>query len=160
MSAKDSKDLEYESFDDLESEVQIGEGKEGEIPEGKKLSGSALIEKVQEYFYGDEDLAKLFENFVSEKSSCVDLDSTEYKLDYTSAYEEYKGLFEHKIGGYIENFLGVSVEDFYLALQSKSIEDEWSNEAIFAQILIGVTDFDVFMQMMREGKKGNRVSHK
>ena len=33
-------------------------------------------------------------------------------------------------------------------------------QAIFGQILIGVTDFDVFMQMMREGKKGNRVSHK
>ena len=147
-----------------------GEGKEdseraeskddkGDVPV-PKLSGSALIEKVQEYFYGDEDLAKLFESFVEEKSSCVDLDSTEFKLEYTAAYEEYKALFELKIGGYIERVLGATIEEFYSAIQLKSLEDEWGNEAIFAQILIGVTEFDVFMQMMREGKKGNKVSHK
>ena len=160
------------SAKDEESEVggDRAEGKEdsgraeskddkGDVPV-PKLSGSALIEKVQEYFYGDEDLAKLFESFVAEKSSCVDLDSTEFKLEYTAAYEEYKALFELKIGGYIERVLGATIEEFYSAIQLKSLEDEWGNEAIFAQILIGVTEFDVFMQMMREGKKGNKVSHK
>jgi len=29
-------------------------------------------------------------------------------------------------------------------------KDEYSNESIFAQILVAVTDFDVFMTMMRE----------
>ena len=30
-------------------------------------------------------------------------------------------------------------------------EDENSSEAIFGQILVSVTDFDVFMTMLREG---------
>jgi len=124
------------------------------------LKGQALILAVQEYFYDDDDLARLFERFVNDKCSVVDLDAEEHKLEYTAAYEEYKSLFELKIGGFIEDTLGVRVEDFYDALQAKTAEDEWSNEAIFGQILIAVTDFDVFMQMMREGKKGNKVSHK
>lgn len=162
MSAKEEEAREVaDRAEGKEDDAERAESKDdkGDVPE-PKLSGSALIEKVQEYFYGDEDLAKLFESFVAEKSSCVDLDSTEFKLEYTAAYEEYKALFELKIGGYIERVLGATIEDFYAAIQLKSIEDEWGNEAIFAQILIGVTEFDVFMQMMREGKKGNKVSHK
>ena len=161
MSAKDE---EPEVGGDRAEGKEVSERAESKDDKGDvpvpKLSGSALIEKVQEYFYGDEDLAKLFESFVAEKSSCVDLDSTEFKLEYTAAYEEYKALFELKIGGYIERVLGATIEEFYSAIQLKSLEDEWGNEAIFAQILIGVTEFDVFMQMMREGKKGNKVSHK
>jgi hypothetical protein len=161
MSAKDEESEVGGDRAEGKEDSERAESKDdkGDVPV-PKLSGSALIEKVQEYFYGDEDLAKLFESFVAEKSSCVDLDSTEFKLEYTAAYEEYKALFELKIGGYIERVLGATIEEFYSAIQLKSLEDEWGNEAIFAQILIGVTEFDVFMQMMREGKKGNKVSHK
>lgn len=45
-----------------------------------KLAGSALIDKVQEYFYGDDDLAHLFERFVAEHCDVVDLESTEFKV--------------------------------------------------------------------------------
>jgi|LauGreSuBDMM15SN_2_FD.fasta_scaffold423056_2 hypothetical protein len=161
MSAKDEESEVGGDRAEGKEDSERAESKDdkGDVPV-PKLSGSALIEKVQEYFYGDEDLAKLFESFVAGKSSCVDLDSTEFKLEYTAAYEEYKALFELKIGGYIERVLGATIEEFYSAIQLKSLEDEWGNEAIFAQILIGVTEFDVFMQMMREGKKGNKVSHK
>ena len=140
------------------SERQADAKDVGDVPQ-LKLRGQALVLKVQEYFYGDEGLARAFERFISEKSVVMDLDAEEYKLEYTAAYEEYKALFETMIGGYIES-LGVTVEDFYQALQAMSAEDEWSNEAIFALILSSVCDFDIFMTMMREGKKGNKVSHK
>jgi hypothetical protein len=160
MSAKaEGKDGGSGDNEEVEEQQQAPSEAKSVGPVGK-LTGGALINKVQEYFYGDEDLARLFERFISDRSSIVDLDSDEYKLEYTAAYEEYKALFELKIGGYIENTLGVSVEEFYAALEAKSSEDEWGNEAIFAQILVGVTDFDVFAQMLREGKKGNKVSHK
>ena len=44
-----------------------------------------------------------------------------------------------------------TVEIFYEALEKKMREDENSSEAIFGQILVSVTDFDVFMTMLREG---------
>ena len=54
-----------------------------------------------------------------------------------------------------ETFLYQSVlksnsREFYLALKYFMDKDEYSNESIFAQILVAVTDFDVFMTMMRE----------
>ena len=157
---KSSGEEDWKEGEEPGYEVEKRQESKEEGKEGKGLSGQALVLRVQEYFYGDDELSLLFERFIADKSSCVDLDSEEYKLDYTAVYEEFKALFELKLSSFIEDTLGVSVEDFYEALQAKSREDEWGMEAVFAQILVGVTDFDVFMQMMREGKKGNKVSHK
>ena len=74
----------------------------------------------------------------------------EYKLEYTEAFQEYKDLFEKEIEGYIVGNLKCSLQRFYMALQNKTDEHDDSNEAIFAQILLSVTEFDVFMTMMRE----------
>ena len=114
------------------------------------LSGAEVVEKVSEYFYMDEDLAVCFESFVDSNSHIFDLTSPEYKLDYTRVFNQYKDLFEEKIGGYIISGLGSSIEVFYEALESKTKEDENSTEAIFGQILASVTDFDVFATMLRE----------
>lgn len=114
------------------------------------LTGAEVVEKVSEYFYMDEDLAACFESFVDENAHIFDLTSPEYKLDYTRVFNQYKDLFEEKIGGYIITGLGSSIEVFYEALESKTKEDANSTEAIFGQILASVTDFDVFATMLRE----------
>ena len=44
----------------------------------------------------------------------------------------------------------ITPRKFYLALKHFRDKDECSNESIFAQILVAVTDFDVFMTMMKE----------
>jgi hypothetical protein len=54
---------------------------------------------------------------------------------------------------FIEKQLGVSIQDVYKALKKKVDGDENSMEAFFAQILIAVTDFDVFMNMMRDSAR-------
>jgi hypothetical protein len=36
-----------------------------------QLTGEQLIEKVQEYFYGSEKLAHMFENFIKDGEWCV-----------------------------------------------------------------------------------------
>ena len=114
------------------------------------LSGAEVVEKVSEYFYMDEELGECFESFVDSRAHAYDLTSPEMKLEYTQIYNEYKDLFEEKIGGYIINGLGSSIEVFYEALQAKTNEDENSSEAIFGQILACVTDFDIFATMLRE----------
>ena len=114
------------------------------------LSGAEVVEKVSEYFYLDEELGQCFESFVDSHADAYDLTTTEMKLEYTSIYNAYKDLFEEKIGGYIINGLGSSIEVFYEALQAKTQEDANSSEAIFGQILASVTDFDIFATMLRE----------
>lgn len=61
-----------------------------------------LVNKIQEFFFGNEVLAKTFEDFVRDKSAIIDLSSEEYRLEYTEAYNEYKNLFESKLEHYIE----------------------------------------------------------
>ena len=50
---------------------------------------------------------------------------------------------------YIENVLHGSVTEMLSALKEKMDEDPFCNEAIFGQILLAVSDFDIFMTMMR-----------
>jgi The ARF-like 2 binding protein BART len=109
-----------------------------------------MVEKVQEFFFADDTLSKTFESFVKERAGMIDLESSEFKLEYTAVYEEFKSIFEAEIESFIENKLGCSIQRFYNALKSKTDENENSNEAIFAKILLAVCDFDVFMTMMRE----------
>ncbi len=98
-------------------------------PDSKEtpLSGDEVLEKVSKYFYEDDTLAKTFEEFIDSKADIVDLDSPEYKLEYTDAYEQYKELFEDKIGNYIEKKLGSSIELFYETLQRRTDDDPNSN---------------------------------
>ena len=132
------------------SESKSDEAKEVDS-KATPLSGDEVLEKVSKYFYEDETLAKIFEDFIDSKAGVVDLNSPEYKLEYTDAYEQYKELFEDKIGTYIEKKLGSTVELFYETLQRRTDEDPNSNEAVFGQILVSVCDFDIFVTALKEG---------
>ena len=118
----------------------------------KRLNKNDVINNVQEYFYTDDSLALEFENFVARKSyifkhTCQN--EIEYKLEYTEVYNEYKDLFELKLENYIKS-LGYSVNEFFEILQDSSNKNTEGSDALFGQMLLAVTEFDVFMQMMKE----------
>jgi hypothetical protein len=98
---------------------------------------------------GDDELADYFQNYALKKCSIIDLESEEYKLEYTELYHEYRGLFEKKLEYYIEKELQGSVTEMFAALKSKMDDEPNSSEAFFGQILLAVSDFDIFMTMMR-----------
>lgn len=133
------------------SESKSDESKVEADAKATPLTGDQVCEKVSKYFYEDETLAKTFEDFIDSKAELVDLDSPEYKLEYTEVYDQYKELFEDKIGTYIEKTLGSSIELFYETLQRRTDEDPNSNEAVFGQILVSVCDFDIFVTALKEG---------
>lgn len=135
----DSKQRSTESKDDSEMKSSH-----------EAMTDDEMVEKVQLFFFADDTLSKTFESFVKERAGMIDLESTEFKLEYTTVYEEFKSIFEAEIESFIENTLGCSIQRFYNALKMKTDENENSNEAIFAKILLAVCDFDVFMTMMRE----------
>lgn len=115
----------------------------------RKISGKELIDRVQKYFYEDEEFTKTFESFVKAECEVIDLQSEEYKLAYTEVYEKYKILFEDKLEAFIAR-QGCSSLDFYKALKDASDNDPESAHTVFGQILVAVVDFDIFMIMMRE----------
>ena len=89
------------------------------------------------------------------------LDEDEYSLRYTEIYEEFKALYEGMLETYIES-QGSSVRDFYGELREATERDPDGPEATMGLIMLATTDFDVFMQMMRDQRKqlDARSSHK
>mmetsp|Transcript_825 Transcript_825/g.1404 ORF Transcript_825/g.1404 Transcript_825/m.1404 type:complete len:180 (+) Transcript_825:19-558(+) len=155
----------YDSGEEKSSLYNESESKnmhDGEYTDAKKTEEEDmmnLVNRIQEFFFGNEALAKTFEDFVRDRSAIIDLSSEEYRLEYTAAYNEYKNLFESNLENYIEDTLNSTPKKFYLALKHFMDKDEYSNESIFAQILVAVTDFDVFMTMMREAAREKALEY-
>ena len=128
--------------------------------ERKGLSDEEMLRKVESYFYENDELANTFERFVDAHAHLIDLESVEFRLEYTQVYEKYKALFEQEMTSYIEKEVGVTINEFYRALQRVMVEAPESSVAIFGMILQAVTDFDVFMVMMREAAQSLKSSRK
>lgn len=148
-----------EGYEEEKAELKGGDEKYSESKSESKqdagmssADGDYLIDQLQKYFYEDTSLSSTFENFVKEKSVIIDLDSDEYSLAYTEAYNEYRDMFESKMEAHIEK-LGFSPIEFYRVIKDKTENDQNGSVALFAQILLGVTEFDIFMQMMREAAR-------
>ena len=160
-------DSKYDDDDDDMYETKQDEGKYQEQKEidadgyekikSNRISDKELLDRVQQYFYGDDEFTKIFEDFVDRKCGIIDLLSEEYKLEYTEVYDEFKDLLERTLERFITQ-QGCTIHDFYNALRVKQETDPDGSVAIFGQILITVTDFDIFMTMMRERAKAK--SHK
>ena len=155
MESKYSDDDDMESkFEKKEEKVsaKFSEESKNSSENKKAMDGEFLIDQLQKYFYEDSALGTEFESFVKERSVIIDLDTEEYKLAYTEVYNEYRALFERRMENHIVE-LGYSPVEFYKVLQEKIDSDSNGSVALFAQILLGVTEFDIFMQMMREAAR-------
>ena len=64
-------------------------------------------------------------------------------------YNEFHKLYEDALSEYIES-QGFSIKDFYKEIRSAFNEDENSDVAVFAKIMMATCDFDVFVMLMRE----------
>lgn len=122
-----------------------------------RISDDELLERVQKYFFEDDSFTKTFETFVRDESCVIDIKSEEYKLEYTEVYERFKGLFENTLEHFISR-QGCTILDFYHAMSAKQESDPDGSVALFGQILVSVTDFHIFMTMMRESARSQ--SHK
>lgn len=70
--------------------------------------------------------------------------SSNHKVGYDYYYSPSSSYDLHFI------LAGVSVNEFFDILQEKTNADKDSSEAFFAQMLLAVTEFDVFIMMMKE----------
>jgi hypothetical protein len=74
----------------------------------------------------------------------------ENKLEYTAVYKEFSILFEKHIEGIIEK-CEVGVEEFFNALSSVVEKD--ADNKFYLEVLLSVTDFSNFMDMMKSYKR-------
>eukprot|EP01042_Synura_sphagnicola_P007212 gene7212-9233_t len=151
---KDDDDLGADSkFDDSHCSA-TGSKQDSKVEEA--LSDDEILEKLQRFFFEDERFGQRLEEFVHARCGEFDLDNDEYKLQYTTLYDEYKSLFESMLESFIEGDLKCSINDVYRALKAaddKSTANPNSLDAFFAQVLIASTDFEVFMSMLRDAAR-------
>jgi hypothetical protein len=103
-----------------------------------------MLDSMERFFYCDESLGTDTEAFADKHSDVIDLTSDENKLEYTSVFNEYNKLFESKSENFITNSVGCSVIRFFEALKRHVTDEPNSRHAMFVQVLLAVTDFDMF----------------
>ena len=127
------------SLDDEDSK------EEGKACEEKE----SIADRVAKYFFTDTRFAEPLEAWVKENAWHVDPSKDEFLLKHTSLYEEFKDLYEGMLERYIESE-GSTVRDFYETVRRAHDKDPDSPQALLGQIVLATTDFDIFIQMMRD----------
>ena len=112
-----------------------------------------IVDKVKGFLFADAGFAEETKAFIEESTDVVELDEEEYKLQLTVLHERFLQLFEHRVTSFIERE-GSTVIQFYEAL-AKTADDETSDEAAFASSLMAFIDFDSFVVLLRETKRGH-----
>ena len=115
----------------------------------------SIVAKVERYFYEDDSFARIFEDFAKRNASRIDLSTNECTFEYTEMYKDFQRLFEDALSDYIVA-QGSTTKQFYSEVREAVVRDDKSDTAVFAQILLAVCDFDVFLQVMRETARQHR----
>ena len=112
-----------------------------------------IVDKVKDFLFDDEDFAEETKRFIEESADVVELDKEEHKIQLTELHERFLLLFEHRVTAFIERE-GSTVIQFYEAL-AKTADDETSDEAAFASSLMALIDYESFVVLLRETKRGH-----
>ena len=142
-----------------------------------------IVDQVKRYFYESEDIEKIFIRFAKEHCDVVDLTSDEHKheckylerqFDFvrvalfpgvstersishafvydtfsdTQIYNKFQRLFDRTFADFIED-QGSTVEEFYAKLRESGDRDDDT----LCQVLLAVSEYEVFMQLMRDTAK-------
>ena len=109
------------------------------------------MNSITDYYFGDaEDSGEaMFKKFASKHKDTFDVtegtDMEEHKLEFTEVYKEFQDLFEKKIEELIEK-AGVEPGEFVEAIKERSKTDE--EVKMFLEILLSVSDYENFLEMM------------
>lgn len=119
-------------------------------PEARERMEQAM-KKIEDFYFGDDPDAgeQLFKRFAVKHSQHfrpgMNPFGEENKLEYTAAYQEFQELFEKKLDELISSE-GLTVPQFFNLINEASSSDE--DCAVFIQILLAVSDYPSFMEMM------------
>lgn len=124
--------------------------KEAELDGGGKEE-TDIVAAVQQYLFEAEDFEETFMKWGQDHCDCIELDSDEMKLEYTTLHNKFMEFFESKIEEVITRN-GSDVKTFYKLVKQRSLEDPDGDDSNFVQIMLALVEFEVFMQMMQEAK--------
>lgn len=87
------------------------------------------------------------EEFANKHCDIFEIDEEEQKLEYTNVYNKFLKLFEAKVEEMLKEN-GVSPQQFYM--ECKKLSDAGDQEIV--EFLLALSDYEVFLNMMKEIK--------
>lgn len=109
------------------------------------------MKRIEDFYFSDDPEAgeQLFMRFAVKHSHHfrpgMNPFGEENKLEHTQAYQEFQALFERKLEELV-TAEGLSVNEFFNLVKDASRSDE--DAAAFIQILLSVSDYPSFVEMM------------
>jgi len=127
----------------------------GEMADNEGASTEDIFEKVALFFFENEDFANSFEAWANEHCDIFTEDE-EQKLEYTTLYNTFTEMFETRISSFLES-CSWTLEKFQEECK-KAAETENDNWG-FLQMMMAVTDYDMFVGMMKEQSMKKKMGH-
>jgi hypothetical protein len=129
--------------------------------------------KVREYFFNDLRLEAEVQQFCKDRIDKIDLSSGEINgeqaLHYTEMHRDFSLLFERRLSDAVDRYGdGVTLGQFmrFLGIVSDSLNEKQEkntgaiivddDDRSFLETLFAIFDYEAFMILMRETKRGNK----
>eukprot|EP00164_Ancoracysta_twista_P000568 GFYU01000752.1.p1 GENE.GFYU01000752.1~~GFYU01000752.1.p1 ORF type:complete len:120 (+),score=31.92 GFYU01000752.1:65-424(+) len=106
-----------------------------------------LLEELAQYLFSESTFEE-FENFATEHCGVFE-DGEENKLEYTEVYNHFLGLYEDKLGAFLQE-KNLSAEDFADLLREHRDEHGHEDSNIMIEMLLAFTDFEAFLATMKD----------
>lgn len=98
----------------------------------------------------DPSIGDDFESF-AQKHCAIFVDSEENKLEYMDVFQKFQQLFNERIEAFITS-QGSTLEQFVEAC------DKAEEESFALQLILGITSFDAFKELMLEQKRKGKYN--
>jgi The ARF-like 2 binding protein BART len=111
------------------------------------------MRKIEDFYFNDteNDGEALFNSFAKKYVQIFSADmvvtENENKIEHTLAYQEFQSIFEAKLDELVRSE-GLTVEEFFKELQSQANDEEDEDSKVFIQVLLSVSDYTSFVEMM------------
>jgi hypothetical protein len=153
----ESKHEERKSAEEKIDFVEGEQHKPDSSSESKEGDRRAIVDKVRDWMFGNQAFEDEVQTFVRESAELIDdIEQQEMKLQYTQLHQRFIELFESRVTSFIERE-GSTVFELYSELQEMS-QDDSTEEAAFVAAMMSLVDFEIFMVLLRETKRGHKWS--
>ena len=118
----------------------------------------ALLRRVFDWYYDDEDLEKELQKFAFDHASDFEDECSstgEYSLEHTELHREFRSIFERRLEECVERH-GASVQKFYrMVAADQARSTELYSGHTFAAVINSTMSFESFYELMRDAKRGD-----
>ncbi|CAG9310573.1 unnamed protein product [Blepharisma stoltei] len=117
------------------------------------------MRKIEDFYFGDEGdsgeqmLSSFAEKYSHLFNRHMRATEVENRLEHTLAYQEFQNIFEAKLDELVSSE-GWTVDQFFSELKGRVEEDE--DCAVFVQVILSISDYSSFVDMMASYCKHHR----